>query len=90
MEIKTGTIIKSMSGHDKGSFYIIVGVQDNKPLIADGRRRKLEKPKVKNPKHISKTNTSIETIDLTNKKIRALLHSFNFPQEKLNEAKGAD
>jgi ribosomal protein L14E/L6E/L27E len=77
--MKTGTIIKSSAGHDKGSFYVIVGYDGAKPLIADGRRRKLEKPKAKNPKHIEKTNTVIETAELTNKKLRSYLHSFNFP-----------
>jgi len=58
MNIKTGTIIKSNFGHDKHSFYVIVGydADRNYPLIADGRRRKLAKPKRKNPKHLSKTN----------------------------------
>ncbi|MCL1823123.1 MAG: KOW domain-containing RNA-binding protein [Oscillospiraceae bacterium] len=78
MEI--GTIIKSISGHDKGSFYAVVGFEKQTPLIADGRRRKLEKPKKKNPKHIAKTNTVIKITDLTNKKLRAELHGFNFPQ----------
>ncbi|MCL2638951.1 MAG: KOW domain-containing RNA-binding protein [Oscillospiraceae bacterium] len=79
MEIITGTIVKSTSGHDKNSFYVIVGYDGEKPLIADGRRRKLEKPKAKNPKHISKTNTVIGMEKLTDKKLRSCLHSFNFP-----------
>jgi ribosomal protein L14E/L6E/L27E len=83
--MKTGTIIKSIAGHDKGSFYVIVGYDGEKPLIADGRRRKLENPKAKNPRHIKKTNTIAETAELTNKKLRALLHSFNFPGEAKGE-----
>ncbi|MCL2696506.1 MAG: KOW domain-containing RNA-binding protein [Oscillospiraceae bacterium] len=78
--MKTGTIIKSTSGRDKGSFYVVVGMDGERPIIADGRRRKLEKPKAKNPKHISKTNNTIDTTELTDKKLRALLHSYNFPQ----------
>jgi ribosomal protein L14E/L6E/L27E len=74
-----GTIVKSLSGHDKNSFYIVVGFKNNMPLIADGRRRKLAKPKAKNPKHIAKTNTVTEPAELTDKKIRALLHDLNFP-----------
>jgi ribosomal protein L14E/L6E/L27E len=77
--MKIGTIIKSTAGHDKDSFFVVVGMKDEKPLIADGRRRKLEKPKAKNPKHISKTNETVEMTDLTNKKLRSFLHSFNFP-----------
>jgi ribosomal protein L14E/L6E/L27E len=77
-----GTIVKSTSGHDKDSFYVIVGYDGGKPLIADGRRRKLEKPKAKNSKHIEKTNTAADMADLTDKKLRALLHSFNFPEKE--------
>ncbi|MCL2109239.1 MAG: KOW domain-containing RNA-binding protein [Oscillospiraceae bacterium] len=79
MSIEIGTIIKSISGHDKHSFYVIVGYDNDSPLIADGRRRKLAKPKRKNPKHLSKTNTVIDMADLTDKKLRKALHSFNFP-----------
>lgn len=85
MEFKTGTIVKSMSGHDKGSFYAIVGSESGTPLIADGRRRKVEKPKKKNQRHISATNTVIEPAVLngiTNRKLRGVLHPFNFPGEK--------
>ncbi|MDR2532071.1 MAG: KOW domain-containing RNA-binding protein [Oscillospiraceae bacterium] len=85
MEIKIGTIVKSIAGHDKGSFYVVVGYENNMPLIADGRRRKLEKPKAKNPKHTAKTNTVTEPAELTNKKLRAVLHSFNFPNEGTGE-----
>ncbi|MCL2018647.1 MAG: KOW domain-containing RNA-binding protein [Oscillospiraceae bacterium] len=79
MRIELGTIVKSKSGRDKGSFYVVVGYKDDTPLIADGRRRKLEKPKAKNLKHISKTNTITQTSELTNRKLRAVLHGFNFP-----------
>ncbi|MDR2558003.1 MAG: KOW domain-containing RNA-binding protein [Oscillospiraceae bacterium] len=82
MEMKTGIIVKSTSGHDKGSFYVIVGYNSGKPLIADGRRRKLGKPKIKNPKHIKKTNTAVSMTELTDKKLRNYLHSFNFPEKE--------
>jgi len=85
MELQTGTIVKSKAGHDKESFYVIVGYDGEKPLIADGRRRKLKNPKAKNPKHISKTNTAVNMADLTDKKLRGYLHSFNFPKEGKGE-----
>jgi ribosomal protein L14E/L6E/L27E len=85
MEFKEGTIIMSKAGHDKGSFYAVVGSDGGKPLIADGRRRKLAKPKAKNPKHIARTNTVIDMTDLTDKKLRGYLHSFNFPENPEKE-----
>jgi ribosomal protein L14E/L6E/L27E len=90
MEIKIGTVVKSMSGHDKNSFYVVVGFAGDKPLIADGRRRKLGKPKIKNPKHISGTNTAMEVAEITDKKIRAALHSFNFPGEGISHGEEGD
>ena len=77
---KTGTVVISNAGHDKGIFHVVVGYEGDKPLIADGRRRKLQKPKAKNPKHLSKTNTVIDMTELTDKKLRAALHSFNYPK----------
>ncbi len=43
---------------DKGSFLIVVGVLDNNLVFtfADGKSRKIEKPKLKKIKHISKIN----------------------------------
>ena len=79
--MKTGTIVKSTSGHDKEIYHVIIGYEGDMPLIADGRRRKLQNPKKKNPKHLSKTNTVIDMTDLTDKKLRAALHSYNFPKQ---------
>ena len=48
MEIKCGMIVKSVAGHDKDRFYLIVKIQGNKIYISDGKKRLLEKPKLKN------------------------------------------
>jgi ribosomal protein L14E/L6E/L27E len=48
-----GSIAVSTAGRDKGRTCIIVGVLDERyVLIADGRKRKIEKPKKKKMKHI--------------------------------------
>lgn len=48
-----GSIAVSLAGRDKGRVFIIVGVLDeNHVLIADGRKRKIEKPKRKKLKHL--------------------------------------
>ncbi|MBR5947530.1 MAG: KOW domain-containing RNA-binding protein [Clostridia bacterium] len=44
----------SKVGHDKGSFLVIVGVEDEgHVLLSDGRLRTIEKPKKKKLRHIA-------------------------------------
>ena len=48
-----GRMAISKQGHDKGRWFIVVGILDEKHvLIADGRSRPLEKPKKKQSKHL--------------------------------------
>ncbi len=77
MDIKVGSIVRSCAGRDKNSFYVAVGISDGFVYIADGRVRKLEKPKRKNIKHISPTNTVISIEALTNKKLKKALNEFS-------------
>ena len=43
-----GCLVLSKAGHDKGSFLVIVGVEDEEHvLLSDGRLRTIEKPKRK-------------------------------------------
>ncbi|WRS27494.1 KOW domain-containing RNA-binding protein [Oscillospiraceae bacterium MB08-C2-2] len=73
-----GTVVKSVAGHDQNRFYVITKIEPGFVWIADGRLRKLEKPKRKNILHIKKTNTalSLEKIS-TDKKLREALRPFN-------------
>ena len=64
MELKLGMIVKSMAGHDAGRFYVVVKILENRAYIADGRLRQIEKPKAKNPVHLSKSNKIIDDIYL--------------------------
>ena len=41
MEVKCGMIVKSVAGHDKNRFYLVVKIEENRVFIADGTRRKL-------------------------------------------------
>ena len=42
----------SLAGHDKNSVYAIVGEENGMVCLADGKAKKLDRPKKKNPKHI--------------------------------------
>jgi len=75
----TGSVVRSKSGHDADSFYAVVRICGEFAWIADGRRRKLERPKKKSKKHLALTCTVLSEEDLqTNKKIRRALWGFNF------------
>ena len=47
-ELIKGCFCKSIAGHDKDSIYIIIDVNES-VMVADGKYRKLENPKKKNP-----------------------------------------
>ncbi len=74
MEIKIGSIVRACAGRDKDSYFVAVDLHDGFVKIADGRKRKLEKPKVKNIKHISPTHMAADVGELTNRKLRKLLN----------------
>jgi ribosomal protein L14E/L6E/L27E len=84
--MELGSIVKSTSGHDKDSFYLVVKLDNKGVYIADGRRRKLAKPKCKNEKHLMKTNRVVDLADVdTDKKIRRVLWEYNFPHQPVAE-----
>lgn len=55
-----GTVVKSLAGHDKGTIQIVVGNAGKDILVCDGNKRKLEKPKRKNIKHLECTTNVLE------------------------------
>ena len=77
--MEVGSIVRSMVGHDQGSFYVVVKAADGFVWIADGRRRSILRPKRKNPRHLAKTAQSVPlTAEWTDKKIRHSLWTLNF------------
>ena len=47
-----GGVVISLQGRDRGKYYVIVEVRGDRVLVADGVKRKLENPKIKNVKHL--------------------------------------
>ena len=47
-----GGVAQSVAGRDKGRLYLIVRAEGEKLLLADGKYRKAENPKIKNKKHV--------------------------------------
>lgn len=78
MQIKAEMVVKSLSGHDKDRFYLVVRTDETHVFIADGKRRKLQCPKRKNPRHLQKTNRVLSLEEMTtDRKIRRALHDLN-------------
>jgi ribosomal protein L14E/L6E/L27E len=78
--LKAGAVVHSMAGHDKSRFYAVLRTENGFAWIADGKARRLDKPKRKSERHLRKTNTVLDPATLTSdRKLRVMLRPFNAP-----------
>lgn len=73
MDIKAGSVVLSLAGHDKGRAMVVTQIDGGIIFVADGKERKLEKPKKKNKKHVRPTHCEVELAGLTDKRLRRTL-----------------
>lgn len=59
MNLEIGDIVLSVAGRDIGETYLIWAINDNEILLVNGKMRKINSPKKKNPKHIVFKNKSL-------------------------------
>ena len=52
MEIAQSNIIRSDAGRDKGKLFIVLAVEGEYLLLADGKTRRVEDPKRKKRRHV--------------------------------------
>ena len=52
MEIAASNIVRSVAGRDQGKLFIVLAVEGEYLLLADGKGRKAESPKRKKRKHV--------------------------------------
>ncbi|MDR0804898.1 MAG: KOW domain-containing RNA-binding protein [Oscillospiraceae bacterium] len=81
---QVGNVVRATAGRD-AHYYVITNVKtddDNFVYIADGKQRTLNKPKLKNVKHLDFLKKIVKMEKMTDKKIRAELHSLNYPQSE--------
>ena len=52
MKTEVGGFAVPKAGHDRGKLYVIVGYEEGKFLLADGRLKTLERPRKKQRKHL--------------------------------------
>lgn len=52
-ELRLGQVVCSLAGRDRGQYYVVVGIIDDRFVqVADGYRRKVSAPKKKNVRHL--------------------------------------
>ena len=52
MEIAKSNIVRSAAGRDKGKLFVVLAVEGEILLLADGKARKVENPKRKKRRHV--------------------------------------
>ena len=77
MDIVKGSIVRAKAGRDKDKFFVVLETDGSYAMIADGRRRRVEKPKRKKFIHLAPTKTVHEGLMDTNPKIRKILNDFS-------------
>lgn len=91
---RLGQIVKVLRGRDAGSLAIVVGLKEpHMVLLADGDRRKIDRPKKKNMKHIQITNAVSEEVAealktfgrVNDEKLRYALNQYLLKQEQKGE-----
>ena len=84
MEIAKSNIVRSDAGRDKGKLFVVLDVEGEFLLLADGKTRKVEHPKRKKRRHVlfvsaEKTRLSekiTNTVKFTNSVLRRTLAAF--------------
>lgn len=70
--MKAGSIVVATAGKDRGRQFLVLEVKDGMAYIANGRRRKVQKPKKKSLKHLKLIDTSDAILqgEVTNRILR--------------------
>lgn len=78
MGLKEIPVALSMAGRDKGRLFAIIGREsENYVLIADGRLRKVQKPKKKKLRHVRVLGSiEIDGTGMTNRAVWAALSGY--------------
>ena len=61
MKLSVGDVVKSVAGKDKDSYFCVVELIDSYCFLRDGKIHKLENPKRKNFKHVTKTPYKLQS-----------------------------
>ena len=76
MDIKIGSVVRSIAGHDKGDLLLVVAVEDGYAYVSDGKLRKVSKPKKKKLNHLQGTHCVTEKDFSEDYKVRNILAEY--------------
>lgn len=84
MDIARGNIVQSIAGRDQGDMFFVLKVEGEFLLLADGRSRRVEKPKRKKSRHVQfaaaediRVSQKIESGEkITNSELRRALAAY--------------
>ena len=84
MEIAKSNIVRSDAGRDKGKLFVVLAVEGEFLLLADGKSRKVETPKRKKRRHVqfvaadeSRLSDKIKSEEkITNSELRRTLAAY--------------
>ena len=77
MKLTKGSVVAAQAGRDSGKLFVVTQLDESFCFIADGKSRKLDKPKRKNIKHIRATDSMIDLNEITDKKLGRLLRELS-------------
>ncbi len=90
MEVDKSSLIVSKAGRDKGQLFYVIDTDEQYVYLADGKSRKLEKPKRKKRKHVEQVSRTESRIaekirngeKVLNSELRKELASFGQKQSQ--------
>lgn len=53
MRFEKAQIVRSLRGHDSGALFCVMDADGDRLLLADGKRRRVSRPKRKNARHVA-------------------------------------
>lgn len=76
--LKRGDVVRALSGRDRGRCFAVMELKGQCALLCDGKKRPLERPKLKNIKHIESVSATVPEEGMsTNKRLKKSLWTFN-------------
>lgn len=77
MTVEAGMAARSLAGHDKGQWYLILRVEGPVVWLVDGKTRTKERPKKKNIRHIQPARMQADVEQMDNGAVVAALKRLN-------------
>ena len=72
--LQTGCVVISTAGKDRDGWMVVVQMDNDGVWVADGRHRRIESPKRKNPRHLRLTPYRVDASSMaTNRELRRAL-----------------